>query len=1246
MHKLREFFNITDSIEHDIEFFESRRTDGTCMSVLEKEEVATWISDQSTSKLVWMYGRPARGKSVIASCLVRHLQQRSKMTQFFFFRASDASKRILSTFLTSMAFQIAQSVATFRQSLIAIAESGWKWHETEWKTVWKRLFENTLLTTNLKNTLYWVIDGVDECNMPCQLVELMSTINQSSTPIRILLLSRWGDEISTVFEKAKLKASYTSICIDKDDTDIELFVNEELRYTNWGDEIIRRVKDEILQNAADNFLWVSLVLEEMKGCHTEEDVNERLHELPHGMHSLYQRMEFAILNLKRPSDKTLSHRLLCWVVYSRQTLTMKEMSKILEPEFGRILDLSRTLGRLCGQFITVEADRSIGLVHHTAREYLWQSSLLSSPSNDSNHAEIFTECISTFLAKGFKAELASSSPSDFKYRATAWWHHLNASRRGNHADQQLDLLCQFFSAQSVLHWINLLAELKQLKVLIDASQALHVFVKAKRKADAAKDPISRRFHDLENIEAWSKDLLKILGKFGGYLLQDPASVYYCLAPFCPTTSQVHKTFGEKGTSGLRVNGKSEEWDDCLARFSVGSECRATIIASSNAHVALVDTDGKTTIWDSRSFEQISVLNHKEPISAIAFNSKGDRIATYGSQTTKLWTVRMGVIEYSFQNLKNIQATSIAFVENDNMLVLITSQQYFCKAVLERRGSEWDGTSLRNVSDRVDGVDTSLQAALHGVFQTAATSLALSPDGQKVAAAYRAYPVTVARTASGGMLHKISRPSHSQSHPAVKASPFAMDVAWHPESDEIMGIFGDGFTFRFNIMDATYQEWPRATNQDPANIHCSDDGAVYAICNKNGSIELYDYQSCTLIYQLNSDSPLNAFSFSSDGRNFYDVRGSYCAVWEPNALIRLSAIEEDPSPSQSLDDGTLKSSVVSEGVADKVAPVVLMEWIDRCSLVAFASADGSLGLLDVETMEKQHISQTSVRISPDHLKWNRDGTLLCYSELGRRITIATMKNKTAVQFEKFSTSKITKDITQTLFLDGSDGTLLLVASASGGFLFSLQPVTLKASYAVARGSHARTWAEHPKSKDRVLSIDIDGVVVHNLSDLRKIGEWTFSHKLATPVERAYNRDEPVDQKVSKAQITLLQSYVIVQITREADIRTLKPQFIVFNVTDLELSNDTLATLTLPGAIYSTMESPLNIMPNGSLIYLDSSFWICSWNIKGGNVTRHFFIPRDWLSVQSIGLLQITQSGSILCPRNGGLYIVDSNIGNSW
>ncbi|RYP92182.1 hypothetical protein DL770_001689 [Monosporascus sp. CRB-9-2] len=188
--------------------------------------------------------------------------------------------------------------------------------------------------------LYWVIDALDESYASEQVLELLADLHDSATPVHVLEF-----------------------------TDMEIYVEEELKYLGWDPSVKAEVRKKILAEANGNFLWVHLILEEIKECHTEVDVKATLGALPPGMESLYQRLENSIGGIQRDSERNLSRQLFIWAIYARRSLSIEELKSLLEAEFGHILDMASTISKLCGHFLVIESNNRVGLLHQTAQVF-------------------------------------------------------------------------------------------------------------------------------------------------------------------------------------------------------------------------------------------------------------------------------------------------------------------------------------------------------------------------------------------------------------------------------------------------------------------------------------------------------------------------------------------------------------------------------------------------------------------------------------------------------------------------------------------------------------------------------------------------------------------------------------------------------------------------------------------------------------------------------------------------------------
>ncbi|KAI0178000.1 hypothetical protein BJ166DRAFT_36939 [Pestalotiopsis sp. NC0098] len=1251
MEKIKALLSVPDNFDLDLSLFLSRRADGTCSGILDQPKLQLWVNQPHCSHVLWLHSRPARGKSVFSSFLVDHLRDRGASVQHFFFRGGDETKRSIGALLRSLAVQVATDHPAYRRALAGLSAGASDIKDTDWKLTWKRLFTGLLFKLKLQAPLYWIFDALDESAMPHQMLELMADINTSITPIHVLLTSRWSPSLFTSFGKINSKVSSSWFSLDKNSTDMHIFVREELRYLSWDESVKDDVMQTILAQSNDNFLWVHLILEEIKDCHTEDDVRHALSELPPGMESLYQRMEESISNIRRPTDRNLSKKLLMWVVYARRPLFLDEVAHILEPDFGHILDLTTTVTRLCGHFLVIEGENRIGLLHQTAREYLTNSEKLPFKFSQTEcHDELFQASLSALMDKSVKSKIQSGDSNVLRYRGNTWMHHLRSASTSD-ADCQLDTLIRFFTQPCTLTWIQLLATFGQLKALIETAHVLDDFVKRKRRSDAAQAPAERRYEDLELLELWSRDLLKLPGKFGAILSKDPASIHSSVVQFCPSKSAMHRVFGSLSSS-IRVQGLSDDWDDCLARVSVGSEHQAKLLCCSRKHLAVADGFGALSIWDCTTFYRVRLLNTGEMISAVCFSESGDLVAIYGYRTTKVWNIQSGALINSFANPSDMMALTLDFVDDDSRLMVGTDRRCLLQGSRDTDKGGWDVTNLIMLDDT---------ESLEGTILGSPTALAMSPDRTKVSVAYRRFPMTVWNLNPSQIIKRVNRDQKA----SISASPFVTSFAWHPNNEELMGVFMDGSIFKFHINEGTYYEQPSDSGQFPLHIRISPDGSTYAICGVHGTIKIHDYHSNTLLYQLTSEETVTDICFSQDGRRFYDIRGSSCSIWEPNALIRLSAADSHSASSQSLEESIEHSNVASESFADNPTPIVIISPMPRQSVACLGDDDGLVALYDYERDQKLRVDLISTGMGINHLVWSHDSSHFAYTEVGGRLTVikveSTSNGWTQRRIARFKPKPSIGGIKQVLL--SSDSTLLFVASLTTAQVWQISDTTKVGEIDEPQQVHAASWVFHPNSS-HILRFSQESVSLHAWQDLSIVASWSFpltdttfvsSPGLLQPgkgLEGSFPPSMASRYAVHSAFSTFYKDNIFVEILQPNAKQKRQSQYMLISeiqTDDLDNSHD-FACIAIPAAVSEQIEMPLNVLKNGILVYIDKSFGVCTWPVKSvrgiEDARCHFYIPRDWISDQNLRLLSVTEVGAVLCPRKGDITIIYTSLALDW
>lgn len=69
-----------------------------------------------------------------------------------------------------------------------------------------------------------------------------------------------------------------------------------------------------------------------------------------------------------------------------------------------------------------------------------------------------------------------------------------------------------------------------------------------------------------------------------------------------------------------------------------------------------------------------------------------------------------------------------------------------------------------------------------------------------------------------------------------------------------------------------------------------------------------------------------------------------------------------------------------------------------------------------------------------------------------------------------------------------------------------------------------------------------------------------------------------------------------------------------------------------------------------VFIDEEAWVCTATLNdlGNNCTikRFFFLPRDWLNMESLELIKLTSRGGILCPKDGEVALIQNGLDKQW
>lgn len=230
----------------------------------------------------------------------------------------------------------------------------------------------------------------------------------------------------------------------------------------------------------------------------------------------------------------------------------------------------------------------------------------------------------------------------------------------------------------------------------------------------------------------------------------------------------------------------------------------------------------------------------------------------------------------------------------------------------------------------------------GAFLNSLTAMAFNSDGGHVVVAYRAFPLTLWSVEER---QRTKRCGRSQIKDGMSWAGVSK-VIWYPNDNDILGIYWDGIVFKWSPFDDIHQELLSETNTAPSEIRCSPNGTIFSTSDVNGTVKLYNHQYFSLVYQLSSEDIITGLCFSADSRRFFDLRGSYCKVWEPNALVRLLDLDEQDTEAGS----TVGSNQPSEVFTSSPSPINTLAMRPQKDVVCIRDSDGIVNMCDIGTHE--------------------------------------------------------------------------------------------------------------------------------------------------------------------------------------------------------------------------------------------------------------------------------------------------------
>ncbi|KAJ7603453.1 ankyrin repeat-containing domain protein [Mycena polygramma] len=480
--ELQKWFQAIDMREKQRATHALRHSD-TGRWFLEDTKFAKWKEQPGC---LWIRGNSGTGKSVVSSIAIDHLfhHQPQKIANmqpatpslgiaYFYFDFRDVQKQLPENMLRSIIMQLSEQ----SPEPYSVLEQQFKSCHGQIFPPYDDLLAMLDAILSQFTGAYIVLDALDECSEPDELVEFISTLRGWTSPVHLLVAS----QPRTIFVDSAAFEGASVVNLEPDIThaDILRFVASELKL-NSRLKHIKKAKDaapKIVDKSNGMFRMAGCLLQELARKKIVTDIDKILTKLPNDLFGIYTRFLQPI----DEDDFVYVTTLLRWVAFSAEPITQLELEDALAIDFfkpdqcmfepenkGRVEALWESLEGLVivgpntstSYYRPKKNPEVVTLAHSSVNDYIMSKKFLDEYKHNlgeaPSHTFLAQSCVA-YLIHFENNPLNSDTLPQYplaRYAAQFWSHHLlRCNDRGVLQHSTMHLLEQGSKQYAALNWV-------------------------------------------------------------------------------------------------------------------------------------------------------------------------------------------------------------------------------------------------------------------------------------------------------------------------------------------------------------------------------------------------------------------------------------------------------------------------------------------------------------------------------------------------------------------------------------------------------------------------------------------------------------------------------------------------------------------------------------------------------------------------------------------------------------------------
>ncbi|QRW18775.1 Vegetative incompatibility protein HET-E-1 [Rhizoctonia solani] len=642
-------------------------------------DIDRWIRDEdSTHKLMWIYGQAGIGKSTVATSVCQELSDKGILVVSFFCKRDDSALRDPLRLINSVAHGLTIHYPPYGKLVAQEIETNKDLCTSYLQTRYLGLLKKPLCALDSAYSpppCVIIIDAMDECGTEDTRTQQDATRKQvlgylldlsSLVPwLKVIVTSRPDSNIRVVFEQSAGQLisqidlhGYSAV------DDIQIFIKAKLNDIANRDEWPSDGIERICKKAGGLFIWAAtacaFIIEaddppEQLRILFEENVSGNGFD---GLDSLYTTVIKNALGNSVPNIQRCIGSIV--TISMRQPVPFEVLSKLMERHI-KLTVLERIIERLGAVFYRdAHLKEAIRVIHPSFADFVLDKDRSKSFWIDpiQRNIEISIGCVSimedelrfnicdletSHLPNGSVSDLNSKIEDNVSgqlaYSCIYWIDHLLGSRERFIEVANLAAKITQAGQPLLLYWLEVLSVLQKVPVatygLRELSRKLRLYQQASAKS------------------VW--DAYRFVFAFSDPIIMSAPHIYISALPLAPKQSEISRRFLDQFRNTARiVNGQIETWPVWLRSLRHPEQITSLCISQDGQWLltSCLDDSNPIRVFDMRTGELVRTLKQYSPTHEsrfVAISPDGALIAS-ASMTGEIlfWNANSGAVVHSHQ----------------------------------------------------------------------------------------------------------------------------------------------------------------------------------------------------------------------------------------------------------------------------------------------------------------------------------------------------------------------------------------------------------------------------------------------------------------------------------------------------------------------------------------------------------------------------------------------------------------------